>query len=138
MALEKETIGFYYQPPPWLLIPDYLRHILIAGITELTDGERVVLGGILVTETNINQRGAHALCDHGRPHRLCRGYYISRLFGNSRTLLKEGACLLIEGVVNWQESEVKVIANKISGLDSNLKKKEKWAFICAFPTRRKS
>ncbi len=141
LALEKETIGFYITSHPLAAYSDYLRQHTINSreLRELTDGERVVLGGILVT-------GKQILTKKGEPMLFATMEDLTgsveviifpRLFGNSRTLLKEGACLLIEGVVNWQESEVKVIANKISGLDSNLKKEGEVGLYLRLPNQKK-
>ena len=140
LALEKETMGFYISGHPLAPYSDYLRRHTVNSreLEDLRDGEQVVLGGILTT-------GKQILTKKGEPMLFANIEDLTgsvevivfpRIFTKSRSLLEEDTCLLIEGVVNWQEAEVKVIANKISALNSNLDQGKLGALYLRLPNQR--
>jgi DNA polymerase-3 subunit alpha len=142
LALEKETVGLYISGHPLAPYSQFLREHTVSSkeLQELGDGDRVILGGILVT-------GKQILTRKGEPMLFAtledltgtvEVVIFPRLFSENRSLLVEDTCLLIEGMVNWQETEVKVIANRISALESQRQGKGAKALYLRLPSREEA
>jgi len=140
LALEKETVGLYISGHPLAPYSRFLREHTVSSkeLEELADGQRVTLGGILVT-------GKQILTRNGEPMLFAtledltgtvEVVIFPRLYAENRSLLEEDACLLIEGVVNWQETEVKVIADKIYPLEGQRREERGKSLYLALASRK--
>ncbi|MGB3933218.1 MAG: OB-fold nucleic acid binding domain-containing protein, partial [bacterium] len=140
LALEKETVGLYISGHPLAPYSHILREHTVSSkdLEELADGQRVMLGGILVA-------GKQILTRNGEPMLFAtledltgsvEVVVFPRLFSENRSLLVDDARLLVEGVVNWQETEVKIIAERISPLEAQGQGKGVKSLYLALSSRR--
>jgi DNA polymerase-3 subunit alpha len=123
LALEKETVGLYISGHPLARYATFLREQTVSSkeLQDFADGAKVTLAGVYSAGKQILTKNGQQML-FATIEDLTGTYEVvifPRLYEQSRSLLTEDALLLVKGEVNWQETEVKVIAEQITELNTS-------------------
>ncbi|MFZ5907008.1 MAG: DNA polymerase III subunit alpha [Nitrospirota bacterium] len=120
---EKEALGFYLSGHPLTKYASQLDRLgtkRISATDELTDGEDIVIGGILTGIRRIQTKSKAeimAYCTLEGPESTVDVIVFPELYRNSILILQKDAPLLVQGTVDKTEKGVKIVAQSISRLD---------------------
>lgn len=125
LALERELVGLYITGHPlddYQVILDHPKVTSNSKLIEKADQERVFIAGLLreikpVTTRKGEPMAFASLEDKSFPVEII---FFPKVFAPLRLKLKAGALLMVEGKVNFQDEEVKVIAERVWRLEDLL------------------
>ncbi|WP_418792065.1 DNA polymerase III subunit alpha [Phosphitispora sp. TUW77] len=124
LAMEKELLGLYISGHPLKEYEDVLRERVshnTAQLADLTDETPVVVGGVMAGMRQITTRKGEPMGFLALEDLLgsVEVVVFPKVYRENRFLLKPDAAILVRGRVNFntRDEQVKVIAERISGLD---------------------
>lgn len=149
LAMEKEMVGVYLSGHPLSEYEDELDKRATTNSSELaevkdqeeenkilTDGSRVVMGGIIIKKQNkiTKNNNMMAFVTLEDLYGTFEGIVFPKVYENCKDVLYEDSIVLIEGTINAAEDDApKLICNKITELRKNItnsaKLKEKKLYI---------
>jgi len=129
LAFEKESLGFYLTGHPLTRYEELLDKFTNAdavSIKEINDGGAVRIGGLIQSARTINTKKGDlmAFVNIEDMHGAVEVVVFSRVFANTRDLLIEDSCVLVQGQVQKDEQAVKILADELIPID---KAEETWA-----------
>ena len=128
LAFEKESLGFYLTGHPLARYEELLDKFTNAdavSIKEINDGGAVRIGGLIQGAKTINTKKGDlmAFVTIEDMHGAVEVVVFSRVFANTRDLLIEDRCVLVQGQVQKDEQAVKILADELIPID---KAEETW------------
>jgi len=128
LAFEKESLGFYLTGHPLARYEELLDKFTNAdavSIKEINDGGAVRIGGLIQSAKTINTKKGDlmAFVTIEDMHGAVEVVVFSRVFANTRDLLIEDRCVLVQGQVQKDEQAVKILADELIPID---KAEETW------------
>jgi len=128
LAFEKESLGFYLTGHPLTRYEELLDKFTNAdavSIKEINDGGAVRIGGLIQSAKTFNTKKGDlmAFVTIEDMHGAVEVVVFSRVFANTRDLLIEDRCVLVQGQVQKDEQAVKILADELIPID---KAEETW------------
>ena len=129
LTFEKESLGFYLTGHPLTRFEELLDKFTNAdavSIKEINDGGAVRIGGLIQSARVINTKKGDlmAFVNIEDMHGAVEVVVFSRVFANTRDLLIEDGCVLVQGQVQKDEQAVKILADEVIPIE---KAEETWA-----------
>jgi len=140
LAMEKEMLGLYISDHPLNQWRDLLHRAVTATLDqlgELRDGAEVSVGGIITSLKRTTTRNGQAMAFLTLEDLTgtCEVVIFPKTYEGAHYLLKKDALVLVQGRVDIQEQQAKVLADRILALQDVAAEEPGWAPAPSPPLR---